>query len=68
MADFQRLSQEHDTSIEILWAIAEQYGDDEDKILDILENPPDFDAVVSGARYYLDDPADELRWQGRGII
>jgi hypothetical protein len=68
MVDLQRLGQEHDTSIEILRAIAEQYGGDEDKILDILENPPDFDAIISGARAYLDDPEAQLCWQGRMIV
>jgi hypothetical protein len=40
----------NDTSVAILRAIAEQRSDDADTIPGALENPEDFDAIVTRAR------------------
>lgn len=67
MTDLTALSDETDTSVEILRAIVDQQGDDErEAILEKLENPEDFDALVAQARTYTED-GSALRWQGRAI-
>ena len=68
MADLEKLSRDTDTSIAILRAIVEQRGDETDTILEALENPEDFDAIVTRAREYAHDSDAALRWQGREIL
>ncbi|MES1928449.1 hypothetical protein SADO_04300 [Salinisphaera dokdonensis CL-ES53] len=68
MADLEKLSKSNDTSIEILQAIADQRGDEEDAILEALENPEDFDAIVTRAREHAQESGAALRWQGREIL
>lgn len=67
MADLERISRDTDTSIEIVKAIAEQRGDDESVIREAVENPEDFDSIVTRARKMLTNTDDSLRWQGRAI-
>jgi|AntDeeMetagen681_2_1112603.scaffolds.fasta_scaffold29739_1 hypothetical protein len=68
MTDLEKLSEQTDTSIEILRAIVDQQGDDQDAIEETLENPADFDALVARARKYAGESGHALRWHGRAII
>lgn len=66
MADLEQLAEEHDTSVAIVRAIAQQRGDDADAIAEALENPEDYDAIIASARRNKDED-ETLRWKGRMI-
>jgi hypothetical protein len=68
MTDFKQLSERTDTSVAILRAIADQRGDDQDAIEEALENPEDFDAIITRARENASSDDLPLRWQGREIL
>lgn len=68
MTDLNELSEKTDTSVEILQAIADQQGDDPDRIEETLENPEDFDSLIARARECAKDKDAALKWQGRQIL
>ncbi len=70
MADLKALSKELDTSVEILQAIRDHQGGDlnADDLREAIENPEDFDALVTRARELAGDASEPLRWQGREVI
>ncbi|ROO27234.1 hypothetical protein [Salinisphaera orenii] len=67
MADLERIARENDTSLEIVRAIADHIGDDADRIRETLDNPDDFDSIVTRALELTGDTSATLRWQGRVI-
>ncbi|ROO29767.1 hypothetical protein SAOR_03015 [Salinisphaera orenii MK-B5] len=67
MADLERIARENDTSLEIVRAIADHIGDDADRIRETLDNPDDFDSIVTRALELTGDTSATLRWQGRAI-
>lgn len=68
MTDFTELSKKTDTSVEILQAIADQQGDDPDRIQETLENPEDFDSLIASARERVKDESVNLKWQGKAVM
>ncbi|MBS61738.1 hypothetical protein [Salinisphaera sp.] len=68
MTDFTELSKKTDTSVEILQAIADQQGDDPDRIQETLENPEDFDSLIASARERVKDASVNLKWQGKAVM
>ena len=68
MTDFAELSEQTDTSVEILRAIADQQGDDPERIRETLENPEDFDSLIASARERASDKNVNLRWQGKAVL
>ena len=68
MTDLNELSQKTDTSVEILQAIADQQGDDPDRIQETLENPEDFDSLIASARERVKDASVNLKWQGKAVM
>ena len=68
MTDFAELSEKTDTSVEILRAIADQQGDDPDRIRETLENPEDFDSLIASARERVKDASVNLKWQGKAVM
>ncbi|MES1949638.1 hypothetical protein S4A8_02225 [Salinisphaera sp. S4-8] len=68
MTDLNELSEKTDTSVEILQAIADQQGDDADRIQEVLENPEDFDSLIARARENAGHESLPLKWQGREVL
>lgn len=67
VADLERIARENETSLEIVRAIADHIGDDADRIRETLDNPDDFDSIVTRALELTGDTSATLRWQGRAI-
>ncbi len=68
MGKIEDISDSHQTSIEIVRAIADLVGDERDAILEALESPADFDEIVSRAHHLQEDIDAPLYWGGREVL
>ncbi len=68
MSEIEDIGDSHQTSIEIVRAIADLVGEGRDAILEALESPADFDEIVSRARHLQEDIDEPLYWNGREVL
>lgn len=65
--DIERIGERTETSVEVVRAVADLVGDDYDAIIEALNNPADFDEIISRAHHFQRDMDEPLYWSGKAV-